>query len=251
MNASNEQRPGPSAHSGAQRWQPIDEFVAVPMLSFSRIAFFSSHGGSGSRGVIAACGHELQASPAIIISNNPDSAVISFAKDAGITYEVINVKICGSEAGVQERILERLQELGVDLIILSGYMKKLGPEIVAHYSGRIFNIHPALLPKYGGQGMYGMNVHRAVIEAKEVETGITIHQVDSNYDEGPIVARLRIPVDPSDTADMLAEKVKNEEPPFLVRTLMEMQRLKTMGVSTSEQKSERATEKISLTGPRS
>jgi phosphoribosylglycinamide formyltransferase-1 len=103
-------------------------------------------------------------------------------------------------------------------------MKKLGSEIVAHYSGRIFNIHPALLPKYGGHGMYGMNVHRAVLEAKEVETGITIHQVDCNYDEGPIVSRLRIPVYPNDTAEALAERVKNEEPPFLVRTLREMQR---------------------------
>lgn len=205
-------------------WRPVDEFVAVPKLNFSRIAFLSSHGGSGARGVIKACGHELRASPAIIISNNPDSHIIEYAKNAGVTHEVINVKTCGSEAAVQERILHRLKELGADIIVLSGYMKKIGSDIVAQYPGRIFNIHPALLPHYGGQGMYGMNVHKAVINAGERETGITIHEVNQQYDEGPIIARLRVPVYQGDTPELLAERVKAEEPPFLVRTLREMQR---------------------------
>lgn len=209
--------------SSSDSWQPKDEFVAVPKISFSKIAFFSSYAGSGARGVIAACGHELTASPAIIISNNPGSQVLEFAKGAGIPHEVINVKVCGSEVAVEQRILERFTQLGVDLIVLSGYMKKLGTDVIARYAGRIFNIHPALLPKYGGQGMYGIHVHKAVIDAGEQETGITIHQVDQNYDEGPIISRLRIPVCVGDTPEMLAERVKAQEPAFLVRTLREMQ----------------------------
>ncbi len=205
-------------------WKPVDEFVAVPTIKFSKIAFFSSHGGSSARGVIAACGHELAATPAIIISNNPGSPIMEFAKEAGITHEVINITVCGSESAAQQRILERLAELNVDLIVLSGYMKKLGADLVARYAGRIFNIHPALLPKYGGKGMYGIHVHEAVIAAGETETGITIHQVDQNYDEGPIVARLKVPVCEGDTPEMLAERVKQQEPSFLVRTLREMQR---------------------------
>ncbi len=148
---------------------------------------------------------------------------MDFAKEAGIAHEVINITVCGSESAAQQRILERLAELRVDLIVLSGYMKKLGSDLVARYAGRIFNIHPALLPKYGGKGMYGIHVHEAVIAAGEKETGITIHQVDQNYDEGPVIARLRVPVYAGDTAETLAERVKQQEPSFLVRTLRQMQ----------------------------
>ncbi len=218
-------RPGSgTAQRGSEQWQPVDEFIAVPKLDFSRIALFSSHGGSSARAVISACGNTLRASPAIIISNNPSSAIIEFAKQEGVPHEVINVKSCGGEEEVQSRILTVLDELRVDLIILSGYMKKIGTRIVARYPGRIFNIHPALLPKYGGRGMYGDYVHRAVIEAGECETGVTIHQVNEHYDEGEIVSRLRVPVFPGDTPETLAERVKAEEPTFLVRTLLEMQR---------------------------
>jgi phosphoribosylglycinamide formyltransferase-1 len=204
--------------------QPADEFLTVPEIDFSKIAFFSSHGGSSTRGVINACGKELRASPAIIISNNPSSQILQFAESRGIDHEVINQARFGTDEAVQKRILEVLSERCVDLIILSGYMKKLGADVIARYPGRIFNIHPALLPKYGGKGMYGMHVHTAVINAGESETGITIHQVNEHYDEGAIVSRLRIPVNPDDTPEALAERIKSEEPPFLVRTLSEMQR---------------------------
>jgi phosphoribosylglycinamide formyltransferase-1 len=205
-------------------WQPVDEFVAVPRIAFSKIAIFSSYAGSAARAVVAACGRELSASPVIFISNNPDSQALEFAKGAGIAHEVINIKVCGSEAAVQQRILQRFDELGVDLILLAGYMKRLGSDVITRYSGRIFNYHPALLPKHGGQGMYGINVHRAVLEAGEHETGITIHHVTENYDEGAVVARLRVPVCVGDTPETLAERVKAQEPAFLVRTLREMQR---------------------------
>jgi len=224
MNEGDYSQDSDSARHRTTTWQPVDEFLAVPKSDFSKIAFFSSHGGSSTRGVISACGKELRASPAIIISNNPTSQIIEFAKAQALDHEVINQAQCGSDEAVQRRIIQVLGERGVDLIVLSGYMKKLGAEVIARYPGRILNIHPALLPKYGGKGMYGVHVHTAVINAGERETGITIHQVNEHYDEGAVVSRLRIPVYPGDTPEALAERVKSEEPPFLVRTLVEMQR---------------------------
>jgi phosphoribosylglycinamide formyltransferase-1 len=201
-----------------------EHLPVIPRINFSRIAFFSSHGGSGTRGVVEVCGKELRALPAVVFSNNPDSAIIQFALQRGLQHEVLNVKRCGSEEAVEARILEVLTEVGADLIVLSGYMRKLGARVIERYQGRIFNIHPALLPKYGGPGMYGLNVHAAVLAAGERETGITIHEVNQRYDEGAIVAQMRVPVLPGDTVETLAERVKSEEPAFLVRTLIAMQR---------------------------
>ncbi len=172
--------------------------------------------------MVAACGKELRAEPAIVISNNPESAIIQFAAQRGLQHEVINVKLCGSEGAVEERILQVLSEVGADLIVLSGYMRKMGDRVIERYTGRIFNIHPALLPKYGGPGMFGLNIHRAVLEAGETETGITIHEVNQHYDEGAIIAQMKVSVLPGDTVETLAERVKAEEPPFLVRTLVSM-----------------------------
>ena len=195
----------------------------VPKIAFSRIAFFASHGGSGMRGVVSACGSTIQATPALVISNNPDCAAISFAREQHLPTAILNVKVCGSESAVDTRILEALESHGIDLIVLSGYMKIMSAAVIRKYAGRIFNIHPSLLPKYGGRGMWGMHVHRAVIAAGEHETGISIHEVTEHYDEGPVIAQMRVPVLPSDTAELLAERVKGEEPPFLVRTIAAMQ----------------------------
>jgi phosphoribosylglycinamide formyltransferase-1 len=165
--------------------------------------------------------------PAIIISNNPESAIVEFAKQRGIRCEVVNVKRCGSELAVEARLLELFAELKVDLIVLSGYMRKLGPSVVQRYAGRIVNIHPALLPKYGGPGMFGMAVHCAVVAAGERETGITVHEVNEHYDEGSIIAQMTVPVEPGDTAESICERVKAQEPDFLVRTLRNLQQAAT------------------------
>jgi phosphoribosylglycinamide formyltransferase-1 len=192
-------------------------------LEFSRIAFLASHGGSSARRVIHACGNELQATPVIIVSNNPESSIVEFALQHGIRCEVVNVKQCGSDQGVEQRLLELFTELRVDLVVLSGYMKKLGATLVQRFAGRIVNIHPSLLPKYGGPGMYGMNVHQAVVAAGEPETGITIHEVNEHYDEGAVIAQMTISVLPGESAETLSERVKAHEPEFLVRTLAMLQ----------------------------
>ena len=103
--------------------------------------------------------------------------------------------------------LQVLTGYRVDVVVLAGYMKKLGPETLQHYRGTMLNIHPALLPKFGGEGMYGMHVHRAVLDSGEKESGVTIHVVDENYDTGPIIAQERVPVLEADTWESLAARI--------------------------------------------
>ena len=104
-----------------------------------------------------------------------------------------------------------LQKFRVDLVVLAGYLKRIPPKVINEYAGRIINIHPALLPAFGGEGMYGARVHEAVIAAGVEETGVTVHLVDDEYDRGPIIAQWRMPVDKSDDAESLAARVLNVE----------------------------------------
>ena len=112
-----------------------------------------------------------------------------------------------------------LEENQIDLIFLAGYMRLLHVSILQKYHNRIFNIHPALLPKFGGKGMYGMNVHRAVIASGEKESGVTIHRVSEEYDSGAIIAQTSVPVLPGDTPETLAARVLEREHSFLVEVM--------------------------------
>ena len=112
-----------------------------------------------------------------------------------------------------------LNKVKLEMIFLAGYMRMLHASVLEKYHNRIFNIHPALLPKFGGKGMYGMNVHSAVIEAKENETGVTIHRVNAEYDSGEIVAQTTVPVLESDTPESLAARVLEREHEFLVEVI--------------------------------
>jgi phosphoribosylglycinamide formyltransferase-1 len=123
---------------------------------------------------------------------------------------------------LDQAILQTLKCHQADLIILAGYMRKLGARTLTHYRGRIINIHPSLLPRYGGEGMYGLNVHAAILAALEAETGVTIHLVDEEYDQGRIVAQCRMPVREQDTVETLAERVLVREHEFLVSTLIQI-----------------------------
>ena len=110
----------------------------------------------------------------------------------------------------------------MDMIFLAGYMRMLHTSIIDKFQNRIFNIHPALLPEYGGKGMYGMNVHSAVIAAHESETGVTIHRVNSEYDSGEIVAQTKVPVKADDTAETLAARVLEREHTFLIEVISDI-----------------------------
>ncbi len=187
------------------------------------LGFFASHNGSNMQAVIDACKDGiLNANPVIVISNNGDAGAVERAKKEEIPYYVLNTKTHPSSDDLDNAMLDALLQHEVELIILAGYMKKIGEKILKHFNGRIINIHPALLPKYGGKGMYGSRVHEAVLKAGENETGVTIHIIDEEYDTGPIVAQTAISVKDDDTVDSLSKRVLNREHSFLVETVGEI-----------------------------
>ena len=172
------------------------------------IAVFASHGGSDLQAIIDGCkSNKIGANVAVVISNNGDSMALKRGISEGIPSYHLSAKKFGSEELLAEEILKVLSMHQIDMIFLAGYMRMLHISILEKYNNRIFNIHPALLPKFGGKGMYGMNVHTAVIEAKEKETGVTIHYVDEGVDTGEIIHQEKFAIDPSWTLEELEERV--------------------------------------------
>jgi phosphoribosylglycinamide formyltransferase 1 len=187
---------------------------------YTNLGFLASHNGSNMQAVIAACkAGVLKAGPAAVISNNGDSGALLRAKQEGIPYYHLSSKTYPAPGELDAAILNALVSNQVGLVILAGYMRKLGAQTLRHYKGRVINIHPALLPKYGGEGMYGIRVHEAVLAAGEKETGVTIHLADGDYDRGAIIAQSRVPVLEGDTPEILAERVLAREHSFLVETI--------------------------------
>jgi phosphoribosylglycinamide formyltransferase-1 len=188
-----------------------------------RIGVLASGGGTTLQAVLDACARgELAASIALLISNNSGSGAIERAKKAGIPTRHLSLKTHPDPAALDAAIEAALVEARVDVVFLAGYMKRLGERTLARFAGRILNTHPALLPKFGGQGMYGAHVHHAVIAAGETVTGVTVHLVDSDYDTGPAIAQVEVPVLPSDTAETLAARVQERERAFVVEVLAEL-----------------------------
>ena len=187
------------------------------------IAVFASHGGSDLQAIIDGCkSNRIGAKVAVVISNNGDSMALQRANKEGISSYHLSVKKFGNEEVLAEKILEVLSEYQIDMIVLAGYMRMLHVSVLEKYHNRIFNIHPALLPKFGGKGMYGMNVHTAVIDAKEKETGVTIHRVNAEYDSGEIVAQTTVPVLENDTPEQLGARVLEKEHEFLVEVISDI-----------------------------
>lgn len=184
------------------------------------IAVFASHGGSDLQAIIDGCkSNQIDANVSVVISNNASSMALQRAVNEGIPNYHLSAKKFGSEEVLAEKILEVLEKYEIDMIFLAGYMRMLHISVLEKYDNRIFNIHPALLPKFGGKGMYGMNVHTAVIEAKEKETGVTIHRVSAEYDSGEIVAQTTVTVMENDTPEILAARVLEREHEFLVEVI--------------------------------
>jgi phosphoribosylglycinamide formyltransferase 1 len=183
------------------------------------LGFLASHGGSNMQAIIDACKDGgLRAKPCVVISNNSDSMALQRAKNEGIPGHHVSSHTHPGDAEDRE-ILRVLRLHGVDTVILAGYMKRLGPATLAAYRGRILNIHPALLPKFGGQGMYGRHVHEAVLAAGERVTGVTVHAIDERYDTGPILNQCRVPVESGDTVETLSARVLKQEHRLYVETL--------------------------------
>jgi len=147
----------------------------------------------------------------LMISNKSDAYALERAKKYNIDTFVIKEKDFSTYEEYCDTLLKKLKEYQVDYIILAGYLKKIPNNIIQAYPYKIVNIHPALLPKFGGKGMYGIYVHQAVIKAKEKETGPTVHFVDPIYDHGLIIKQRKIQVDPNETPESLQKKVLKEE----------------------------------------
>lgn len=185
-----------------------------------RLGLLCSHGGSNMAAIVAACQEgRLHAEPRVVIGNNSHAPARERAEAAGLPWKHLSSVTHPDPAALDAAILETLRAYDVNLVVLAGYMKKLGPRTLAHYRGRILNIHPALLPTYGGRGMYGERVHAAVLAAGERESGVTIHLVNDAYDQGPILAQCRVPVEPGDTVETLAARVLACEHQFYAATL--------------------------------
>ena len=171
------------------------------------IAIFASGSGTNAENIMEYFKHNTQIRVVLIISNNKDAFVLERAKK----FDVPTFVFSKSDFGVTTPIVDGLRAYDVNFIVLAGFLLKIPQSIVDLYPKRILNIHPALLPKYGGKGMYGDYVHRAVVEHGESESGITIHYVNENYDEGTIVFQAKCPVLISDTYDTVAAKVHELE----------------------------------------
>lgn len=188
-----------------------------------RIAVLASHGGTILQAVIDACSSgELDAEVVLVISNNSRSGAMTRARDAGIPTAHLSSTTHPRTETLDAAMLSLLNEARADWVLLAGYMKRLGPRVLCAYRNRILNTHPALLPKFGGEGYFGRRVHEAVLAAGEQESGATVHLVDEDYDSGPILAQVRVPVRGGDTAETLEERVKVAERKLVVATLGEL-----------------------------
>jgi phosphoribosylglycinamide formyltransferase-1 len=177
-----------------------------------RLAAFASGNGSNLQALIdASIAKLIDVKIELVISNNSAAGALERAQRAGIEACHISQKKYSNEDEYISAIESALRQHAIDLIVLAGYLKLLPSPIVKKYYGRIINIHPALLPKYGGPGMYGLNVHQAVLASKDRYSGATVHIVDDKYDHGPILIQRHVPVLGEDTPETLAARVRKIE----------------------------------------
>lgn len=178
-----------------------------------KIAVFASGRGSNLQAIIDAIesGKLLNSKVVCVISNKKDAGALEIAKSNSISAYYIASENYSSREDFDSAIIDVLNFHSVNLILLAGYLKLLSPIIVQKYRNRILNIHPALLPKFGGKGMYGLNVHRAVIESGEKISGATVHLVDEEYDHGPIIIQESVELDPDETPESLQKKIQKIE----------------------------------------
>jgi len=158
----------------------------------------------------------------LVVSSRQKVRGVEIAREAGLPLEIIRPKDFASSEQFSEAITQALDRAGVDLVVMGGFLCLW--QLPPRYEGRVLNIHPALLPKFGGRGMYGLRVHEAVLAAGQTETGCTVHLVDREYDHGPVVAQRRVPVVPGDTPQTLAARVaavERELYPEVIRRVAE------------------------------
>ena len=172
-----------------------------------RVVIFASGSGTNAENLIKFFHNSDNASVVQVLTNNPHAKVLDRCKRLKVSALSFN-RIAFTQT---EDVLNILKSSNPDLIVLAGFLWKFPENILKNFPNKVINIHPALLPKFGGKGMYGMNVHKAVVENKETETGITIHYVNENYDEGAIIFQVKCKVEASDSAEDVATKIHKLE----------------------------------------
>ena len=188
-----------------------------------RLAVLASHEGSTLQALIDACASgELDAQVVLVISNNSQAGALRRADAAGIDRHHISGNTHASQAGADHAMVAALNDAQVDWVLLLGYMKKMGDEVLNQYSGRIINTHPALLPAFCGQVVFGRKLHVSLHAVGVQESGATLHLVGSEYDTGPIIAQITIPVSASDDVDAIEHRVKAAEKKLLLDTLKDI-----------------------------
>lgn len=191
-------------------------------MSEVRIAVLASGDGSNFEALVEATRTgALQAKIAGLITNRKAPA-LDRAQRLGIPNRCLTPKHYKNREEWDRAMLQTLQEWRVDWVVLAGFLTLIGPSVLRSYVRRMVNVHPALLPKFGGPGMYGLRVHAAVLANGERESGLTIHWVSEEYDQGEVIAQVRAPVLPNDTADSLAERIKSLEHVHYPRVLNDL-----------------------------
>jgi phosphoribosylglycinamide formyltransferase-1 len=177
-----------------------------------RLGVLASHGGTNLQAILDRIERgELDAEVRVVISNNSKATALERARKHGIEALHMSDAHFPSPEELDRALVKALRERGVELVVFAGYMKKRGPEFIRAFKNRILNIHPALLPKFGGAGMYGIRVHEAVLAAGERESGVTVHIVDEIYDHGSNLMQKKVPVLAGDTPETLAARVLEQE----------------------------------------
>jgi len=188
-----------------------------------KLGFLASGRGSNMLAIIDNCkAGKLNAEPVVVISNNADAGALEYARDAGIPAFHLSINTHADPSRLDDEITKTLKSHAVNWLILAGYMKKIGPRLLGEFRGKILNIHPSLLPRHGGQGMYGLRVHEAVLASGESETGVTIHMVDGEYDQGRILAQEKVSVEADDDPAILAARVLKVEHQLYSDTLRDI-----------------------------
>ncbi len=173
----------------------------------NKIAVFASGSGSNAENIVNYFKRGNKRVEFLFLTNNSKAYVVTRAEVLGVEIEVF-----GRDGFYNsDRVIKKLEDFSCDLIVLAGFLWLIPPSLIDIYKGKMVNIHPALLPKYGGKGMYGHRIHEAVVSNKESETGISIHYVDQNYDEGKMIAQYKCKVEEGDTPEMVEEKVHQLE----------------------------------------
>ncbi len=173
-----------------------------------RIGILASHGGSNMQAIVDRIeAGTLDAEVALVISNNSGSGAVDRATRHGLPWVHLSGRTHPEPDALDAAMRDALAAAAVDVVVLAGYMKKVGPKTLSRFEGRILNIHPALLPRHGGPGMYGIRPHEAVLEAGDTETGASVHVVTAAYDQGPVLRQKKVPVLAGDTPAVLQERV--------------------------------------------